>query len=193
MNDAIRMQISAFVDGELPDNEAELLLRRMCQDDELREQAAEYLAMGRAMRGHSSVPGAERLRERITAALDDTSLQAEFDAIQPTTRRYLRPVVGGAIAATVALAAIIGLQQVGGFNEVDVAPIADTAESTNPGYTVPEVTVPEVHRGLHELEKGDLDALRATFEQRAEEIETPADDADDEAAPSDPAQDDQTP
>ena len=189
MNDAIRMQISAFVDGELPDNEAELLLRRMCQDDELRQQAAEYLAMGRAMRGHSSVPGAERLRERITAALDDTSLQAEFDAIQPTTRRYLRPVVGGAIAATVALAAIIGLQQVGGFSEVDVAPIADTTESTNPGYTVPEV-----HRGLHELEAGDLDALRATFEQRAEEIDTPDDeDPDDQATPADSAQDDQTP
>ena len=32
MNEGIEMQISAFVDGELPENEAELLLRRMSQD-----------------------------------------------------------------------------------------------------------------------------------------------------------------
>ena len=37
MNDGIKMQISAFVDGELPDNEAELLLRRLSQDLDLRQ------------------------------------------------------------------------------------------------------------------------------------------------------------
>ncbi len=35
MNEGIEMQISAFVDGELPENEAELLLRRMSEDLEL--------------------------------------------------------------------------------------------------------------------------------------------------------------
>ena len=191
MNDAIKTQISAFVDGELPDNESELLLRRMCQDSELRHQAAEYMALGRALRGHRSVPGSDQLRDRIAAALDDKSLQAEFDSIEPTTRRFLRPLAGAAIAATVALAAIVGLQQVGGFADTDVAPIADTADAPGPSYTVPEV-----HRGLHELEAGDLDALRATFEQRAEEIAVPDvedEDAADEAAISAEAEDEQAP
>ena len=71
MNDAIKMQISAFVDGELPQNEAELLLRRLCQDAELRQQAAEYLAMGRVMRGERVVAGLGMLRERVAAAIDD--------------------------------------------------------------------------------------------------------------------------
>jgi len=31
MNEAIRMQVSAFVDGELPENEADLLVRRLSQ------------------------------------------------------------------------------------------------------------------------------------------------------------------
>ena len=70
MNDAIKMQISAFVDGELPDAEADLLLRRMSQDATLRKQAAEYLEIGRAMRGEAAAPGVDRLQERIAAALD---------------------------------------------------------------------------------------------------------------------------
>ena len=71
MNDQIRMQISAFVDGELPDAEADLLLRRMGQDAELRKKAAEYLEIGRAMRGEASVRGIERLQERIAAGIND--------------------------------------------------------------------------------------------------------------------------
>jgi len=38
MNEAIKMQLSAFVDGELPENESELLLRRLSQDAELRQR-----------------------------------------------------------------------------------------------------------------------------------------------------------
>ena len=63
MNDAIKTQISAFVDGELPQNEAELLLRRMSHDKELRQQAAEYLALGRAMRGEKTLAGMATLRD----------------------------------------------------------------------------------------------------------------------------------
>ena len=71
MNEAIKTQISAFVDGELPDSEADLLLRRMSQDPQLRREAADYLEIGRIMRGESSARGIERLRQRIAAAIDD--------------------------------------------------------------------------------------------------------------------------
>jgi len=179
MNDAIKTQISAFVDGELPSNECELLLRRLSQDLELRQQAAEYFAIGRALRGHRGVSGIEKLREQIAAALDDKSLQADLDVIEPVNRRFLRPVAGVAIAATVALAAIFGLQQVDNRGTIEVAPIAENIDGAgdSPGYTVPDA-----HRGLHNMEAGDLDALRATFERRAEEIVDTelADEADDD-------------
>ena len=45
MNEALRMQISAFVDGELPDNESELLLRRLSQDAVLRQQVGHELML----------------------------------------------------------------------------------------------------------------------------------------------------
>lgn len=138
MNDAIRMQISAFVDGELPENEAEMLLRRMSHDRQLRQQAAEYLSMGRAMRGERNAPGIEMLRDRIAAAIDDRSLEKEPVASESTSPRYLRSVTGVAIAATVALAAILGLQQVIGLNGGnDFSGDGELVDATTT-YTVPE-------------------------------------------------------
>ena len=46
MNDALKMQISAFVDGELSDNEAEFLLRRLSQDAAMRQQVASFSKLG---------------------------------------------------------------------------------------------------------------------------------------------------
>jgi negative regulator of sigma E activity len=106
MNDAIKTQISAFVDGELPDNESEMLLRRLSQDLELRQQAAEYFAIGRAMKGHRDVKGIATLRERIAAQIGDTEFSETSVRAEPAGSRYTRPLAGAAIAATVALAAI---------------------------------------------------------------------------------------
>lgn len=140
MNDAIRMQISAFVDGELPDNESELLLRRLTQDPVLRAEAANYLAIGRVMRGQRVLPGMNELRGRIAAAIDNNEEQADFDAIEPVDRRLLRPVAGFAIAATVAVAALLGLQQINSTPEGGTGPVAEgTGPSTGDGYVVPEI------------------------------------------------------
>ncbi len=137
MNDAIRTQISAFVDGELPDNEAQMLLRRMSHDRHLRQQAAEYLSMGRAMRGERSVPGIEALRDRVAAAIGDRSLEEDIAVGESISPKYLRPVAGVAIAATVALAAILGLQQIVGVNgSSDFATDGDADAVTT--YTVPD-------------------------------------------------------
>ena len=139
MNDAIKTQISAFVDGELPQNEAELLLRRLCQDVELRNQAAEYLAMGRAMRGERAIAGMSMLRERVSAAIDDKQLQEEFADAEAAAPRFMRPLVGVAIAATVALAALIGLQQMSGVPDAETVQGSEAvAGATDGSYTVPE-------------------------------------------------------
>lgn len=137
MNDAINMQISAFVDGELPQNEAELLLRRLCHDRNLRQQATEYLAMGRVMRGEHVFVGMASLRERIAAELDDTAFDDTAVTSPPKSTGYLRPLAGVGIAAAVALVAVLGLQQ------LSIAPAtggqgAATADIADSSYTVPE-------------------------------------------------------
>ncbi len=111
MNDAIKIQLSAFVDGELPDNESELLLRRLSQDATLRQQVAEYMQLGRLIRGDREPAGISQLRGRISAALGE-----EMPAVVPVANyvpaRWFRPVAGVAIAASVAVAALVGLRQV---------------------------------------------------------------------------------
>jgi len=138
MNDAIRMQISAFVDGELPDNEADLLLRRMGQDADLRHKVAEYLAIGRALRGETSVPGVDRIHERVSAEIDDKPVDEVVAIAGSPPTRAVRPLAGAAVAAAVALLAIFGLQQMSSVDESDAVTLVSPVAETDPGYTVPE-------------------------------------------------------
>ena len=139
MNDAIRMQISAFVDGELPDAEADLLLRRMSQDVELRRQAAEYLEIGRVMRGEPGVPGITNLQERVAAAVDDRPVDDGGAPSDAPSGKALRPLAGIAVAASVALVAIFGLQMTPGIDEPgEPAPDAVAGAVEDAAYTVPQ-------------------------------------------------------
>jgi sigma-E factor negative regulatory protein RseA len=110
MNDALKMQISAFIDGELPENEAELLLRRLNQDAAMRQQVAQYLAIGRYMRRDPELEGMCELRGRIANALGEELVPAA-PASSEQASRFIRPVVGVALAASVALIALVGLRQ----------------------------------------------------------------------------------
>jgi len=182
MNDGIKMQISAFVDGELPEAEAQLLLRRLSQDAELRQQAAEYFAIGRAMRGQSSIAGTSGLRSRITAAIDDKLVDMEFDEIEPVGRRYGRPLAGFAIAATVAAVAIFGLQQQTLEPGLDAAAPTVAEEAADDSYTVPEIDYFQRHSEFSsEVGNNNFDFRRvsaeveeaAELEEGLEEIEPP--------------------
>ena len=113
MNDALRMQISAFVDGELPENESELLLRRLSQDAALRQQVSRYLEIGRLMRQDREIPGMDQLRGRIAAALDDQRTRVD-DEQNVVGSALMTPTTGVAVAATVAAVALLGLSQLGG-------------------------------------------------------------------------------
>ena len=138
MNDAIKAQISAFVDGELPDNEGQLLLLRMSQDGSLRQQAAEYMAMGRILRGERVIVGLGQLRERISGAIDDQSVAFSVTPPAIGRSRFLRPVAGVGIAAAVALVAILGLQQLNIGTVVDETPVSEIVTDTSiRPFTVP--------------------------------------------------------
>jgi len=113
MNDAIKMQISAFVDGELPANEAELLLRRLGQDAAMRQQVAQYLDIGRAARQERELPGMNALRGHIASSLGDELASAEEEQ-KVVGSALMTPTTGVAVAATVAALALVGLSQLSG-------------------------------------------------------------------------------
>ena len=100
MNETLKEQISAFVDGELPDNESELLVRRLSQDPELRELAARYFTVGRAVRAESVLPANSDLRSRVAAELG-TEQPERLPTEDVDSGRYLRPLAGVAVAASV--------------------------------------------------------------------------------------------
>jgi negative regulator of sigma E activity len=138
MNEAIKMQISAFVDGELPDSEADLLLRRLSQDAALRREAADYLEFGRIMRGETSVRGVEQLRERIAAAIDDKIVEEDQVGPESESGRAVRPLLGVAVAASVALVAIFGLQLTPGTDTPSPAANAVAGSTEDSGYSTPK-------------------------------------------------------
>jgi negative regulator of sigma E activity len=193
MNEGIKMQISAFVDGELPETEAQLLLRRLSQDAELRQQAAEYFAIGRALRGQGNVADIGGLRGRIAAAIDDRLVEEEFNEIEPVGRRYGRPLAGFAIAATVAVVAIFGLQQMttapgAGANSTAPAVAESAAEDS---YTVPDIDYFQRHSEFSsEVGNNNFDFRRVSaelgeddvLEEGREEIDPPQEQLQDSTA-----------
>jgi negative regulator of sigma E activity len=165
----------------LPDNEAELLLRRLSQDTELREQVAGYLHIGRLIRQDRVVPGMNGLRNRISAALG-----AEI-AVEPVEEpavgaRFMTPTTGIAVAATVAVVALVGLGQLSGPEPVNVEEAV--AIELPPAYTEPPASLvldsqpSERLRDMHRrhvdsstvLGSGDILYRMATFELREGEL-----------------------
>jgi sigma-E factor negative regulatory protein RseA len=144
MNETLKEQISAYVDGELPEGESELLIRRLSQDPALRDLAERYMSIGRVLRGEAVVPKMDELRARIAGELGGELPVAPDVVPERPAGRYLQPVAGVAIAATVAVLALVGLQQVG---PVD-SPVATTASNDlaavaiddAPLYTEPPMT-----------------------------------------------------
>ena len=127
------MQLSAHVDSELPENEAELLIRRLSQDSALRAEVAEFIEIGRSVRGELTVAGIHGLRCRIQAALDSGAALPAGAAEPPSRPRFFKPLAGLAVAATVCVVALAGFARLG---TVDPAqPAAQIAAEVD--YVVP--------------------------------------------------------
>jgi negative regulator of sigma E activity len=151
MSEHLRDQLSAFLDGELPRPEVELLLRRLAGNDELRLALTRYGIIGECLR---NVPGRSVTRgfaARVSAAV--VAEGAGKGAVRSHAfGRWLRPLGGLAIAATVATVAILGLQRTQQSGPPAAVQVATNAASTTsiggPAIEEPEsYTVPAPSTG----------------------------------------------
>jgi sigma-E factor negative regulatory protein RseA len=116
MSEQIREQVSAFLDGELPNSETELLLKRMTRDVDLRESFGRYALIGESRgagggaRATQGVTGRD-FTTRVNRAIDGEPLVASIQATGTHTPRWWRPFAGAAVAAGVAAVAVLALQQ----------------------------------------------------------------------------------
>src|SRR6202140_341256 len=111
MSEQIREQVSAFLDGELPNSETELLLKRLMRDGELRESFGRYALVGEAVRGTSRGLLTKGFSGRVNLAIDGELIPANGPVPQIRGPRWWRPFAGAAVAAGVAAVAVVALQQ----------------------------------------------------------------------------------
>jgi sigma-E factor negative regulatory protein RseA len=110
MSEQIREQVSAFLDGELPNSETELLLKRLTRDAELRESFGRYALIGEAMRGPGRGLLTKGFSGRVNLAIDGEPAAANGPITQERAPRWWRPLAGVAVAAGVAVVAVGALQ-----------------------------------------------------------------------------------
>jgi sigma-E factor negative regulatory protein RseA len=111
MSEQIREQVSAFLDGELPNSETELLLKRLTRDGELRESFGRYALIGEAIRGTTRGLLTKGFAGRVNLAIDGELLPVNGPISQSRGLRWWRPFAGAAVAAGVAAVAVVALQQ----------------------------------------------------------------------------------
>ena len=147
MNDLLNEQLSALVDGELPPEETALLLKRLEREPDLKQRLARYAFAGDVLRGErlkagpqfamrvaqalagepAHVPGAVA-RAAVPVAADaglGDRPAASLRRAPASTRRWLGPLAGLAVAATVAGLTVFVLQR--GAGEPGAAPVAANA------------------------------------------------------------------
>ena len=104
MTERIKEQLSAFLDGELPEQESALLVKRLERDDELRGALSRYSLIGAVLRSDGDLPAARQVAARVSAAIAREPAGMAVAAWKPAA--MLRPVAGLAVAAGVAALAL---------------------------------------------------------------------------------------
>lgn len=158
MNEELDSQLSAMFDDELPEDQCQLLARRLSRDDALKARWRRYAVVGAAIRAERQGAGAVTVRletnlaARVSAAISaEPALSADAVAQSGVRKvagmRWWQPVAGGAIAAGVAAMSVLWIRAqapVGGETLVAdnaaapaaiTQPVADTSAPV--GYVVP--------------------------------------------------------
>ena len=123
-------QLSALLDGELPEAEVELALRRATRDEELRATALRYSLIGDALRGELPPGRPADLVARVRAGIAAGPALAPPAAAPRRFARAARYGAGVAVAASVALVALLALP---GREPVTAPPMLSATEVASPG------------------------------------------------------------
>jgi len=126
-------QLSALFDGELPSEQAGMVIRRALKDPALRASWGRYALIGACLRGEplgAVLPGndlAGRVRARLATEVDHSAAESASVAATAaaSARRALlgRGAVGGAIAAGVALVSLLIFRSMGPVLPAQGAPV----------------------------------------------------------------------
>jgi sigma-E factor negative regulatory protein RseA len=150
MNEELDSQLSAMFDDELPEDQCQLLARRLSRDDALKARWRRYAVIGAAIRAERGVRLETNLATRVSAVISaEPALTGESvakgEGRAAGGMRWWQPVVGGAIAAGVAAMSVLWIRAeapVGGNalvaqNAPAVAVSQPQADTAPESYVVP--------------------------------------------------------
>jgi sigma-E factor negative regulatory protein RseA len=141
MSDAMKEQLSACLDGELPRAELDLLLKRLGRDAELRDSLGRYALISEVLHADKPVAAPRDFTAGVMAIIENEPLQNGRVTVRvsPVLLSRLRPVAGLAVAAGVAAIAVFSVQRSG------VAPQPQTiAQSIGESQREPSAATPTV-------------------------------------------------
>lgn len=186
MTDQIREQLSALLDGELPRDEMDLLMRRLDKDPGLRRAFGAYALIGEALRAPGGRIAAPAFAARVSAAIDEApAIVEKKSTARPAATMQLpqhvalwkRPMVRMALAASAAVTAVLLFRpDVTPVAQLEVAPVNSFAMSASPtpaqtqrlaGYLVAhsQFSTPMVRRNvLSSLLAADPGITRVAYE-----------------------------
>ena len=104
MSKETREHLSALVDGEISPDTSRFLVKRLGSDDELRATWTRYHLVRDCLRHQDGAIAGDDLCARVNKAIENETLEIRR---RPFSGRWLKPVTGIAIAASVALMAIV--------------------------------------------------------------------------------------
>jgi sigma-E factor negative regulatory protein RseA len=141
MTDSVKEQLSACLDGQLPEGELDLMLKRLQRDAELRRTMDGYSLIGEVMRGQRAVRASSGFADRLAAVIasEPASRQVTERPSREKVLTWLRPAAGLAIAASVAAVAVISFRPSFDGAQPIARIVTDTPQADDPGasYTVP--------------------------------------------------------
>lgn len=128
MNDKVLEDIAGFMDGELPRDRSRFALRRLQQDAELTGQWQRMHLVRAYLRDGNACPVPAAFLDDIRGQLDQQPQLEQSDgaAAHAKPRRWLRPLTSAAVAASVAVLALVGINQ-NLLRQNDTVPAAEMA------------------------------------------------------------------
>jgi len=153
---AIDEQLSAFADGELGTAEAELLLARLSRDPALRERWERFHAIGEALRGGLPARYPRGLADGVAAAIGAEPAHAA--ARRAVLGRFTMPLIGVAVAASVAVVGVLVVRSQTMAPASPVAPLSASAERdlTGGGVMVDYSPQMQARLGAYVVRHGEL-------------------------------------
>ena len=109
-NEELDSQLSAMFDDELPEEECELLARRLARDEALRARWGRYALIGASIRGESGIRLSGGVAHRVSAAVSGEPGPAAAAVAADAPRRWVQGLAGMATAAGVAALAIVWMR-----------------------------------------------------------------------------------